>query len=234
MTTGDVGRARLPVAVLVAPDPQAAQRVSAAGLPRLRVAVDPQRALDAHRPHRPDPRRRPGGARRALTLRTHPRTHRDGAVLVNVLCRSKHQTTGEGKRWTRRWRAPVNAAGSSSAPIPRTARSPSSPHRLCELKEAAGDPSYDRMRAEFGAAASKSALSAAAGCRDLPSRETTWEFVRSLAVNALGQDAEDVRRKWTARAGGEGGWQGAGIDRDRCPLAVILRCAGVGRRSGSR
>ncbi|MEV5537651.1 NBR1-Ig-like domain-containing protein [Saccharopolyspora shandongensis] len=69
--------------------------------------------------------------------------------------------------------------------------------RLCELKEAAGDPSYDRMRAEFGAAASKSALSAAARGRDLPSWETTWEFVRSLAVNALDQDAEAVRREWT-------------------------------------
>jgi hypothetical protein len=68
---------------------------------------------------------------------------------------------------------------------------------LCKLKENAGDPSYDRMRGEFGAAASKSALSAAARGRDLPSWETTWEFVRSLAVAKLGQDEEAVRREWS-------------------------------------
>ncbi|MDI2031917.1 NBR1-Ig-like domain-containing protein [Saccharopolyspora sp. TS4A08] len=71
--------------------------------------------------------------------------------------------------------------------------------RLCELKESAGDPSYDRMRAEFGAMASKSALSAAARGKDLPSWETTWEFVRSLAVGVLGQDAETARREWSRR-----------------------------------
>ncbi|WP_245775719.1 NBR1-Ig-like domain-containing protein [Saccharopolyspora flava] len=71
--------------------------------------------------------------------------------------------------------------------------------RLCELKESAGDPSYDRMRTEFGAMASKSALSAAARGKDLPSWETTWEFVRSLAVGVLGQDAETARREWSAR-----------------------------------
>ncbi|MEB3366157.1 NBR1-Ig-like domain-containing protein [Saccharopolyspora mangrovi] len=68
--------------------------------------------------------------------------------------------------------------------------------RLCELKAAAGDPSYDRMRGEFGAVASKSALSAAARGKDLPSWETAWEFVRCLAVGVLGQDEEAVRREW--------------------------------------
>ncbi|MEU6130390.1 NBR1-Ig-like domain-containing protein [Saccharopolyspora sp. NPDC047091] len=72
-------------------------------------------------------------------------------------------------------------------------------YRLCELKESAGDPSYDRMRTDFGAAASKSALSSAARGQDLPSWETTWEYVRSLAVGALGQDADTVRREWSRR-----------------------------------
>lgn len=72
-------------------------------------------------------------------------------------------------------------------------------HRLCELKEAAGDPSYDRMRGDFGAAASKSALSSAARGQDLPSWETTWEFVRSLAVGVLGEDAGATRGEWSRR-----------------------------------
>ncbi|MFD5244835.1 hypothetical protein ACFWIW_09850 [Amycolatopsis sp. NPDC058340] len=48
-----------------------------------------------------------------------------------------------------------------SGPVAEFAR------RLWELKRAAGDPSYDRMRDEYGALASKSALSAApagSGC----------------------------------------------------------------------
>ncbi|GAB2666524.1 hypothetical protein GCM10027271_27390 [Saccharopolyspora gloriosae] len=72
-------------------------------------------------------------------------------------------------------------------------------YRLCELKESAGDPSYDRMRGDFGAAASKSALSSAARGQDLPSWETSWEFVRSLAVGVLAQDSETVRREWLRR-----------------------------------
>lgn len=72
-------------------------------------------------------------------------------------------------------------------------------HALLVLKETAGDPSYDRMRAEYGAAASKSALSAAARGDVLPSWETTWEFVRSLAVTASGGDEEEARRAWRAR-----------------------------------
>lgn len=65
---------------------------------------------------------------------------------------------------------------------------------LLELKALAGNPSYDRMRAELGAAASKSTLSAATRGRALPSWETTWEFVRSLAGSG-----EDVRREWRFR-----------------------------------
>ncbi|WP_372663788.1 NBR1-Ig-like domain-containing protein [Amycolatopsis kentuckyensis] len=68
--------------------------------------------------------------------------------------------------------------------------------RLWELKRAAGDPSYDRMRDELGALASKSALSAAARGRQLPSWETTWEFVRVLAVGVLGQDEPAVLLQW--------------------------------------
>ncbi|MDT7799638.1 MAG: hypothetical protein QOI78_3071 [Actinomycetota bacterium] len=68
--------------------------------------------------------------------------------------------------------------------------------RLWELKRAAGDPSYDRMRGEFGALASKSALSAAARGRHLPSWETTWEFVRVLAVGVLGRDETSARLEW--------------------------------------
>ena len=72
-------------------------------------------------------------------------------------------------------------------------------HALLTLKESAGDPSYDRMRVEFGAMASKSALSAAARGVVLPSWETTWEYVRSLAVTALGQDEQETRNAWRAR-----------------------------------
>ncbi|GAA1945368.1 hypothetical protein GCM10009754_11530 [Amycolatopsis minnesotensis] len=72
-------------------------------------------------------------------------------------------------------------------------------HRLWELKDAAGDPSYDRMRDELGAAASRSALSAAARGRELPSWETTWEFVRCLAVSRLGDNEAVVRADWQAR-----------------------------------
>lgn len=65
---------------------------------------------------------------------------------------------------------------------------------LLELKELAGNPSYDRMRTELGAAASKSTLSAATRGRVMPSWETTWEFVRALAGSG-----EDVRREWRFR-----------------------------------
>jgi len=80
-------------------------------------------------------------------------------------------------------------------PVARFARD------LLELKELAGNPSYDRMRAELGAAASKSTLSAATRGRVLPSWETTWEFVRSLAGNS-----DEVRREWRFR------WENANVE----------------------
>ncbi|WP_406642570.1 NBR1-Ig-like domain-containing protein [Amycolatopsis sp. WGS_07] len=80
-----------------------------------------------------------------------------------------------------------------AGPVARFARA------LLDLKREAGDPSYDRMRTELGAAASKSALSAATRGRSAPSWPTTWEFVRSLAVTSLGRDEESVRREWRER-----------------------------------
>jgi hypothetical protein len=81
-------------------------------------------------------------------------------------------------------------------------------HRLWELKERAGDPSFADMASRLGAAASKSSLAAAARGSALPTWETTWEFVRVLAVDRLGQDAEEARREWRAHweeaAGGAG------------------------------
>lgn len=94
--------------------------------------------------------------------------------------------TSPGKRG-RRQALPDPAAG----PIAGFA------HALAMLKIRAGDPSYDRMRAELGAMASKSALSAAARGRDLPSWETTWEFVRSLS--GPDADLDQVRREWRGR-----------------------------------
>lgn len=102
---------------------------------------------------------------------------------------------------------PVNGSGAARPKRGRKAALPDPDqgpvarfaHQLCELKMAAGDPSYDRMRAELGAAASKSALSAAARGQSLPSWETTWEFVRSLAVAQLGEDEDTTRRLWRKR-----------------------------------
>ena len=88
---------------------------------------------------------------------------------------------------TRRGRKHI-VPDASDGPAARFARD------LLELKELAGNPSYDRMRTELGAAASKSTLSAATRGRALPSWETTWEFVRSLAGSS-----EDVRREWRFR-----------------------------------
>jgi hypothetical protein len=55
------------------------------------------------------------------------------------------------------------------------------------------------MRGEYGACASKSALSAAARGQRLPNWETAWEFVRVLAVDMLGRDPADAEREWRAR-----------------------------------
>ncbi|WP_449060411.1 NBR1-Ig-like domain-containing protein [Planomonospora algeriensis] len=71
-------------------------------------------------------------------------------------------------------------------------------HRLWELKERAGDPSFAEMSSRLGAAASKSSLAAAAQGRTLPSWETTWEFVRVLAVDLLGQEERETEREWRA------------------------------------
>ncbi|XVU28002.1 NBR1-Ig-like domain-containing protein [Actinoplanes sp. CA-054009] len=50
--------------------------------------------------------------------------------------------------------------------------------------------------ARFGAAASKSSLAAAAQGQTLPTWETTWEFVRVLAVDQLGRDALETEKEW--------------------------------------
>ncbi|WP_211303914.1 NBR1-Ig-like domain-containing protein [Pseudosporangium ferrugineum] len=68
--------------------------------------------------------------------------------------------------------------------------------RLWRLRQEAGDPSYGEMAGRLRAAASKSSLAAAAQGRTLPSWETTWEFVRVLAVDRLGRDAADVEKEW--------------------------------------
>ena len=70
---------------------------------------------------------------------------------------------------------------------------------LWRLKLRAGDPSFDTMRNVYGAAASKSSLAAAARGQHFPSRETTWEYVRALAVDALGEDVDAVRAEWFAK-----------------------------------
>ncbi|MBN6034577.1 NBR1-Ig-like domain-containing protein [Amycolatopsis sp. 195334CR] len=87
----------------------------------------------------------------------------------------------------------------AKGPDPAAGPVPEFAHGLWELKRAAGDPSYDRMRDELGALASKSALSAAARGDRLPSWETAWEFVRVLAVGVLGEDVERVRHEWRGR-----------------------------------
>lgn len=87
-------------------------------------------------------------------------------------------------------------------------------HQLWQLKKAAGDPSYDRMRAEFGALASKSALSDAARGHRLPSWDITWEFVRPLAVGVLGQDPRTVGRAWRLK------WEAAAAQPDLAVAAI--------------
>ncbi|NIH87665.1 NBR1-Ig-like domain-containing protein [Amycolatopsis granulosa] len=86
----------------------------------------------------------------------------------------------------------------ASCPDPAAGPVAAFAHRLWTLKRAAGDPSYDRMRTELGALASKSALSAAARGQRLPSWDTTWEFVRVLAVGVLGEPEDEARACWRA------------------------------------
>ncbi|MCP3802579.1 NBR1-Ig-like domain-containing protein [Allokutzneria sp. A3M-2-11 16] len=88
---------------------------------------------------------------------------------------------------------------------------------LWRLKLRAGNPSYDCMRAVYGAAASKSSLAAAARGQHFPSRETTWEYVRALAVNALGEDVDEVRTEWCAK------WERARAKIEGGPLVVPLQ-----------
>ncbi len=98
------------------------------------------------------------------------------------------QRTDRGSRPGRKPVRPEPAAG----PVAALA------YRLWELKAEAGDPSFAEMATRMGAAASKSSLAAAARGLVLPTWETTWEFVRVLAVDRLGQDAEVARREWRA------------------------------------
>lgn len=98
------------------------------------------------------------------------------------------QLMGRGARPGRKPVRPEPAAG----PVAALA------YRLWELKAEAGDPSFAEMSTRMGAAASKSSLAAAARGRVLPTWETTWEFVRVLAVDRLRQDAEEARREWRA------------------------------------
>ncbi|GHE36557.1 hypothetical protein GCM10017673_44010 [Streptosporangium violaceochromogenes] len=89
--------------------------------------------------------------------------------------------------------------------------------RLLRLKEEAGNPSYAEMSSVLGAAASKSSLAGAAQGRRLPSWETTWEFVRVLAVDRLGHDAERTERQWRdlwerAKAASSGDGAATGAD----------------------
>ncbi|MFI0448283.1 NBR1-Ig-like domain-containing protein [Actinomadura sp. 6N118] len=98
----------------------------------------------------------------------------------------------DGGRRGRRSRRPDPASG----PVAGLAE------RLWRLKQEAGDPSYAEM-ASLGAAASKSSLAAAAQGRNLPTWGTTWEFVRVLAVDRLGRDAEETEREWRVH------WQSA-------------------------
>ncbi|SEF85636.1 Ig-like domain-containing protein [Nonomuraea solani] len=101
---------------------------------------------------------------------------------------SESQDEGLGSR---RGRKPIRP-NPESGPVALFA------HRLWELKAQAGDPSFADMASRMGAAASKSSLAAAARGSALPSWETTWEFVRVLAVDRLGRDADEVRREWRA------------------------------------
>ena len=97
--------------------------------------------------------------------------------------------TYEERSGARRGRKPVR-------PDPESGSVALLAHRLWDLKQRAGDPSFSEMSSRLGAAASKSSLAAAARGRTLPSWETTWEFVRVLAVDRLGQDAAEAEREW--------------------------------------
>lgn len=95
-------------------------------------------------------------------------------------------------------------------------------YELTALKLRAGDPSYETMRSQLGAMASKSALSAAARGRDLPSWETVWEFVRCLAGEQ--SDPDRLRAEWRGR------WESAraaveGVDAQPAPPPAVWAAA---------
>lgn len=117
------------------------------------------------------------------------------------------ETTGTG----RRGRAAAEPEG--DGPEADFAR------RLWGLKQRAGNPSYDVMRRDLGALASKSALSAAGRGVSLPSWDTTWEFVRPLAVGVLGQDEQRVHREWRRRWDNANAAVLAAASADGCPPA---------------
>jgi hypothetical protein len=82
------------------------------------------------------------------------------------------------------------------------------------------------MRAELGALSSKSALSAAARGRELPSWDTTWEFVRCLLP--ADTELEPLRHEWRRR------WETARDEADAAlpaPLAPPARPPRRRRRS---
>ena len=118
-------------------------------------------------------------------------------------------------------RTPGRRGRVAQGPVADTGPVAAFARRLWELKRAAGDPSYDRMRDELGALASKSALSAAARGKHLPSWETTWEFARVLAVGVLGQDETAARLEW------RGCWEQA-----REPSGVVEKAAEPGPSRG--
>ncbi|GII92206.1 NBR1-Ig-like domain-containing protein [Sinosporangium siamense] len=141
--------------------------------------------------------------------------------------------------------SPEQAGGDTGAPRGRKPVRPdprSGPvallaHRLWELKDEAGAPSFAEMSSRLGAAASKSSLAAAARGQVLPTWETTWEFVRVLAVDRLGRDAEEVRREW------RGHWESARVESEEpsvspeavaAPSAVTPEPAPVAGKRGSR
>lgn len=126
---------------------------------------------------------------------------------------------------------PKKRGRKASPPCPDDGPLAAFAHELWVLKCRAGDPSYATMCTRLGAAASKSSLAAATRGTALPSWETTWEFVRVLAVGRLGADPEDTRREWLARwtaAAGATAPAGTAVP-DREPAAV----QGGGQECGS-
>ncbi|MER6170603.1 NBR1-Ig-like domain-containing protein [Streptosporangium sp. NPDC001681] len=147
----------------------------------------------------------------------------------------------DGEPGTRRGRKPVRP-DPESGPVALLA------HRLWKLKEEAGDPSFAEMSSRLGAAASKSSLAAAARGQVLPSWETTWEFVRVLAVDRLGQDPAEVEREWRehwerarsagrepvpAGAGAEPGSRDVRRSRVRKPVVLTVLSAVVAGGAGA-